>query len=733
MPRIDDHLRDYLHKGIESLLSGNPPTARWYFEKVLAQIEVLDSGEAARVRDLQQVINLFDNANKEVAKARDVAEEAIREAEAQWSSQEADQREVASRAAKAARASAGAAEKSVEEMRSRTIAAVSAATRHDRELLIADCQRSYRKAAAARHTAESAYREVKSARQRAHELEEKRKIAILVNQSFNKGVEAFRRRKYDTAIKCLARIVDPRAGVDAGLEARARCFLKVVILTRKANAAAAEVQAVADDVIHHASRPWNPEDSEHREAAERAVEAARDSARTAYGAAAQTREKAGTVAERTGSFDDLRVTTVERVCRNVTAALDAAKTARLEVEEARQRASDQAAKRRNSALTAIDKLFKTDFLSADDTFARSPYSRYVTKEDYERRKTQFVQGWAKWKLSGKDELDHEQAVAIGATRGDVLVTARAGSGKTRTLVTRAIFLLRHCQVSPLALLLLAFNKEAARQMRERIEKKLGADAELPRVMTFHALAHAIVRPDEHLVFDDRGAGGLGRSRETQESIEEFIRQDGRERRLIRDIMLPLFRDDWELLIGGRFHLPMDELLKYRYSLPRETLNGERVKSYGEKVIANTLFEYGVKYEYERSFPWNGVNYRPDFTILSPAEGTHGSNRLVIEYFGLAGEPDYDAMSSEKRTFWHGRSVPFLEYTPRDIASQGKDAFELDPVWWTSSERRIRWPEWDHARRDDGYDDSSPRSAKQGPYGWSWMRSGRLVRAHASWT
>ena len=24
--------------------------------------------------------------------------------------------------------------------------------------------------------------------------------------------------------------------------------------------------------------------------------------------------------------------------------------------------------------------------------------------------------------------------------------------------------------------------------------------------------------------------------------------------------------------------------------------------------------------------------------------------------------------------------------------------ELDPVWWTSSERRIRWPEWDQARR-----------------------------------
>ena len=185
-------------------------------------------------------------------------------------------------------------------------------------------------------------------------------------------------------------------------------------------------------------------------------------------------------------------------------------------------------------------------------------------------------------------------------------------------------------------------------------------------MTFHALAHAIVSPEEHLVFDDRGADSFGRSRETQESIDAFVGQDGRERRLIRDIMLALFRGDWELLIEGRFHLPMDELLKYRYSLPRETLNGEHVKSYGEKVIANTLFEHGVNYEYERSFRWNGVNYRPDFTILPPVEGAQGSNciQAVIEYFGLEGEPDYDAMSYEKRTLWRGRSEPFLEYTPR---------------------------------------------------------------------
>ena len=45
----------------------------------------------------------------------------------------------------------------------------------------------------------------------------------------------------------------------------------------------------------------------------------------------------------------------------------------------------------------------------------------------------------------------------------------------------------------------------------------------------------------------------------------------------------------------------------RSSLPRETLRGEYVKSFGERLIANTLFEHDIDYRYERNFRWSGVN------------------------------------------------------------------------------------------------------------------------------
>src|SRR5438093_700609 len=44
---------------------------------------------------------------------------------------------------------------------------------------------------------------------------------------------------------------------------------------------------------------------------------------------------------------------------------------------------------------------------------------------------------------------------------------------------------------------------------------------------------------------------------------------------------------------------------------------------------------------------------------------------------------------------------------------------LDPVSWTLSERRIRCPQWDHAKQADVRGDSSPTSSWPAPSDWSW--------------
>ena len=134
-------------------------------------------------------------------------------------------------------------------------------------------------------------------------------------------------------------------------------------------------------------------------------------------------------------------------------------------------------------------------------------------------------------------------------------------------------------------------------------------------------------------------------------------------------MLEHFRTDWENIVRGMHHLEKIEYIKYRRSLPNLSMRGEYVKSYGEKLIADFLFEHNLSYKYEKNHWWNGLNYRPDFTLFITS-----NSGLVVEYFGLAGDSDYDSLTEEKRNFWRFKQQwKLLEVTPADI-SGGRDKF-----------------------------------------------------------
>lgn len=368
---------------------------------------------------------------------------------------------------------------------------------------------------------------------------------------------------------------------------------------------------------------------------------------------------------------------------------------------------------RNNALEAIHKAFQNDFLHCDEVFTASA-ARHLSQSDYENEKITFIQGWVKRavpEVEGQSRRlpDAEQALAISAVVGHIQVVARAGSGKTTTLVNRALFLLKHCGVAPSEILLLAFNRKAALEIRRRLLGLLNGGAEaavttnisrrvrevgshkrlnmddinasaidtvatqlnvaLPHVMTFHALAYAVVHPEESLLYDGAEGESQGLSRAFQQVIDDHL-HDPVFRDKIRELMLAHFREDWDRIVEGCYDKSKEELLQFRRSLPRESLGGEYVKSFGEKVIADFLFEHDIAYKYERNHWWSGVNYRPDFTIFqTPKTG------VIIEYFGRKGDNDYDDMSRDKRAYWDTkRDWTLLEFSPLDIVGNGVDAF-----------------------------------------------------------
>ena len=127
---------------------------------------------------------------------------------------------------------------------------------------------------------------------------------------------------------------------------------------------------------------------------------------------------------------------------------------------------------------------------------------------------------------------------------------------------------------------------------------------------------------------------------------------------------------WGLLIA----YDRSELLPFRRSLDKKSLRGESVKSFGEKLIADFLFEHDIAYKYERNHWWSGVNYRPDFTIFTNEENDKVAG-IIIEYFGFAGDIDYDVMSEDKRCYWAKKPEwQLLEFVPSDTAGGNADVF-----------------------------------------------------------
>ena len=92
-------------------------------------------------------------------------------------------------------------------------------------------------------------------------------------------------------------------------------------------------------------------------------------------------------------------------------------------------------------------------------------------------------------IDGKS-LDKQQRTAVITDENRVLVLAGAGSGKTLTIAAKVKYLCEAKGVDPQDILLISFTKKSAQEMTERIQNKLGINAE---ATTFHKLGLDIIK------------------------------------------------------------------------------------------------------------------------------------------------------------------------------------------------------------------------------------------------
>ena len=97
-----------------------------------------------------------------------------------------------------------------------------------------------------------------------------------------------------------------------------------------------------------------------------------------------------------------------------------------------------------------------------------------------------------------NSLNPEQREAATTTEGYIRVVAGAGSGKTKTLTARYMYLVEMLGISTANILCVTFTNKAANEMKKRIRRTL-PDQDLGRITTFHGFCVGLLKEDCHVV------------------------------------------------------------------------------------------------------------------------------------------------------------------------------------------------------------------------------------------
>lgn len=272
-------------------------------------------------------------------------------------------------------------------------------------------------------------------------------------------------------------------------------------------------------------------------------------------------------------------------------------------------------------------------------------------------------------------INDEKAEALSIVSKNLLIFARAGSGKTSVLAYKTGILIDYYKTNPDHILILAFNRKAAGEIKRRIQKEMKFH-NFENARTFHGLAYQLVNPKATLLFDD-GEGELPRT-----ALSSFVQ--GLLRKMwtpnLREKVYSFFRKEMASVQHAGALLNDQDYYLYIRSQRDIALGGERVKSMGEKFLADFLFEYDIPYSYEAVEFWAGHNYHPDFSLYV--------HKMTIEFWGIDENDSekqvpawwdvtwgqYRTQMVEKRSYWHEKNIPLIEFSIADLRG-GREAFE----------------------------------------------------------
>ncbi len=173
-------------------------------------------------------------------------------------------------------------------------------------------------------------------------------------------------------------------------------------------------------------------------------------------------------------------------------------------------------------------------------------------------------------------LNPDQARAVEATDGPVLILAGAGSGKTRVLAHRVAYLVGVKGVRPWQILAVTFTNRAAAELRDRIIALVGEAGRDVQAGTFHSICARVLRRD-----------GIAIGIDPHFVIYDADDQQALMKQILREEDLPLTGEFRPAVVLGAISRAKNELLG------AEVLE-EHAVSHHERVIARLARRYAAR-------------------------------------------------------------------------------------------------------------------------------------------
>ena len=250
-------------------------------------------------------------------------------------------------------------------------------------------------------------------------------------------------------------------------------------------------------------------------------------------------------------------------------------------------------------------------------------------------------------------LNDKQTEAVISDEKRLLVLAGAGSGKTKTLLQKLVYLIEEKGVSPSSILAITFTKNATNEMIDRLiisaddtnqyekilidKHKTKVEIDIARttyqknikwidgltIKTFHSFCYSVLRNYGVNQFDNKFRIIGEEKKADDDELSKYIAPETAFE-VFHKLLIEECNENKYLLDLKRYILDyvIDKIHLENYqkkNLPKDgkyytTLDGTKVRSKSEQFIADWFYRHSIKYEYEPLLNIKDFSFRPDFFI-----------------------------------------------------------------------------------------------------------------------